>query len=248
MRSATSICSHCAASVPSRACAAIAGQARRSATVEQRALAELEIEVVVADNVPETRTAAAREVVRHGCLQLADSAVHARGDAPLGALKEFGGTGKRIGHGKIGCQIRTGAIAAIGLHVCGGGAIPGRQQCANERGSPRRGETVHRHRDADRRERFAQETERNRTQRHRHGLLRAHNRGGACLSSCSNPARAALRPAPATWHRPSPPARLLLVGQMRHDRAPGRWCETPRAPSFTSAQRLRSRSRGHIGW
>ena len=53
-------------------------------TVEQRALAELEIEVVIAIDVPEVRTATAREVERHGGFHLADTTVYAGGDAALG--------------------------------------------------------------------------------------------------------------------------------------------------------------------
>ena len=67
-------------------------------TVEQRALAELEIEVVIAIDVPEVRTATAREVERHGGFHLADTTVYAGGDAALGAGEERLRLSEGVGH------------------------------------------------------------------------------------------------------------------------------------------------------
>src|SRR4051812_10332760 len=57
--------------------------------IKQGALAKLKIDVVVAVDIPKIRPAAPLEVKRHRRLQLADTAVHAAGDAALGALKEL---------------------------------------------------------------------------------------------------------------------------------------------------------------
>ena len=71
-----------------------------SVPVKQSSLPELEVEVVVAIDVPEIRAAAPRKIERHRRLHFADAAVHAGGDAVLGPLKELLGLGESVGHGE----------------------------------------------------------------------------------------------------------------------------------------------------
>jgi hypothetical protein len=67
-------------------------------TVEQRALADLEVDVFVAIHIPHAAAITALEVERHGLLHFADAAVHARSDAALRALEETAGLGERVSH------------------------------------------------------------------------------------------------------------------------------------------------------
>ena len=72
----------------------------RSMPVKQSALAELEIEVVVTVDVPEMRTATAREVEWDRRLHFSDTAVYASGDATLGSGKKRLRLSEGVGHKK----------------------------------------------------------------------------------------------------------------------------------------------------
>ena len=70
----------------------------RRVPVEDRPLANLEINVFVAVHIEEPAALPVREIQRHWLLHLADAAVHAPGDAALGAFVEAAGVGKSVTH------------------------------------------------------------------------------------------------------------------------------------------------------
>jgi hypothetical protein len=57
--------------------------------IQQSSLAQLEIKVVIAVDIPEIRACASLEIERDRSLHFADPAIYASGDAELGSSKEL---------------------------------------------------------------------------------------------------------------------------------------------------------------
>jgi hypothetical protein len=67
-------------------------------TVEQSALADLEVDVFIAIDIPDAGAAAVRKVEGHGLLHLADAAVYSGCDAVLGTMEKLSGFGVAVSH------------------------------------------------------------------------------------------------------------------------------------------------------
>jgi hypothetical protein len=72
--------------------------ASRGVTVEKSTLADLEVDVFIAIDIPDAGAAAVRKVKGHRLLHLADAAVHSGGDAVLGAMEKLSGFGVAVSH------------------------------------------------------------------------------------------------------------------------------------------------------
>ena len=73
------------------------GHSRGRMTIQKSALADLEVEALIAIHIPHARAFATIKIERHGLLHFADAAVHAGGDGFLSTFKELAGAGIAVG-------------------------------------------------------------------------------------------------------------------------------------------------------